>query len=502
MARDWRAAIFGLLSQRLAPRYLTLFLIALAVACPLLIYQRRLETFTLVADDFDFVLHALSWDMTLDQLWRPHVSHWCPLFRLLTGILRALAGRLTDLCLTFRLGPICALLLVQMLMFAWARGETDSSFGGLLAAIAMGFTSVYSIAVDYYSASQSLWALAFTLLGLTGCAAWCRAQSRGAAVVAVAAVAMAPAWWSAGILAGPICSLYLWLRCTNNTGIRRLVVSCAPLAATVSYLAVVQVVAWQEPLIPGFGGRATSETFRPLVAVSLTIQSVVEKLLLGNLGVTEPRLNVSQAIVLLAAGIFTFSRFTSRQGRSATLAVAVAFVILGYLLPYSFRGHIEYTYLRAQVWYAVFPQAGWSLLFPAVWKIRPRSDKDRLYFSEALLLAVLAVGLAVLHWPVVWQKGHAFDFLAQRNQLAELELIQAVSTRYGVNHAVLGEAIGPFRVQGSHPWFDGLTLLSQPAQCRNWEVDEVRVRLRRVLETGSVASFEIGTENGTSPAPR
>src|SRR5436305_11225723 len=75
--------------------------------------------------------------------------------------------------------------------------------------ILFGVTCVYQQAVYWFAASFSVPALDTTLLALLAAQHWRRTGRPRSLLLAAAGAALAPAWFASGILAGPLCCLYL-----------------------------------------------------------------------------------------------------------------------------------------------------------------------------------------------------------------------------------------------------------------------------------------------------
>ena len=132
-----------------------------------------------------------------------------PLGRLLCFALESLAGHLSFLPFVISMvGPL-ALLLAMLLVYVFVRRELGHPFYGLLALVLFGVTSVYHQAVWWFAASFAVLALDTMLLGLLAAQRW-RQTGRGIYLdLTVLACLLAPGWFAIGILAGPLCCLYL-----------------------------------------------------------------------------------------------------------------------------------------------------------------------------------------------------------------------------------------------------------------------------------------------------
>ena len=86
----------------------------------------------------------------------------------------------------------------------------DHAFYGWIAAIGFGVSSVYQQAIVWFAASFSVLALDTILLALLAAQRWRQNRRRRWLLLSCLATALAPAWFASGILAGPLCALYLW----------------------------------------------------------------------------------------------------------------------------------------------------------------------------------------------------------------------------------------------------------------------------------------------------
>src|SRR5262249_50914791 len=114
----------------------------------------------------------------------------------------------------------------------------------------------------------------------------------------VLGVALAPTWFASGILAGPVCTLYLlppsepddepglsrWLRRWPG----RLLLALLPLAGTALFLAVsLPYTAAAIMHLPHDGAKTALQSFHPLQGLRYTLWSVAENLFLGLAGISR-----------------------------------------------------------------------------------------------------------------------------------------------------------------------------------------------------------------------
>ena len=236
-----------------------------------------------------------------------------------------------------------------------------------------------------------------------------------------------------------------------------------------------------------FEGRPFWLAFRPHAALGIAARAVAEAQIFGNLAIPEAHFTLIQAIVILAPILLAV--YWLRAGANTTLLViGLSLLVLGYVFPFSFRSRIDYEYLRDFRWYAVFPQAGLSLLIPAYCRGRSREDSDRLYADEVALYLIVCFGLVLLHYPVTRLRAETRYSPLQRGQLQQLELVQELSERHGISRDALEQAVGPLSIDGGPP--DGMVLIRTSTEPIDWDIEDLRRRLLRVLEWGDIGAFQ------------
>ena len=234
----------ALVSSPTRPNCAALWLAALTAFATLCLYLQPLGWPILLQDDFQILSQSWTWERTRAGLWVPQNEHAMPLGRLLTFGLDKLAGGPSGLPLAAALvGPV-ALLLGLPLVYRFVGRELGHPLYGVVALILLGVTSVYQQAVFWFAASFSIFALDMLLLGLlaaqhyrwTGHAPWL--------AVCALCCALAPCWFASGILAGPLCCLYLLLPergswpGTGQTWLRFALLRATPLLGSGLFLAV------------------------------------------------------------------------------------------------------------------------------------------------------------------------------------------------------------------------------------------------------------------------
>src|SRR5207245_7327026 len=105
-------------------------------------------------------------------------------------------------------GPM-ALLLATWLVYLFVRREMGHSFYGLVAMILFGISLKYFEAVSWFAGSFITVTLVLILLSLLAAQSWRRTARPSRLACCVFVAALAPLWFATGILAGPLCCLYL-----------------------------------------------------------------------------------------------------------------------------------------------------------------------------------------------------------------------------------------------------------------------------------------------------
>ena len=366
-------------------------------------------------DDFQILIPGATWQRTARDFWVPQNEHAMPLGRLLTYALVSVGGRATLLPWTAGLvGPV-ALLAALPLVYLLVRRELGHPFYGLVAAALFGVSSVYQQAVYWFAAAFSVLALDTILLALLAAQRW--RQTGRTAWLATAALAcfLAPGWFASGVLAGPLCVLYLFSRersASADSSVRETINRSRlniliPLLGTALFLAVsLPRTAPYLQHLEHHGGRSLFESIHPGVGAIYTLRSVVDNLLLGVCGVSTvvvPKPAVVVVLALAAAGAWWWWR-RAPDGRLVLFGLGT--IGSAYLLVYSARAGWPYDELMTQPnWsrYHLLPQLGLALFvvggLPA-WQGR-RFDlrPDGLTVRQAWALVLFAALLFVVQLP-------------------------------------------------------------------------------------------------------
>jgi hypothetical protein len=354
----------------------------------------------LFQDDFQILQQSWTWEGTRQGLWQPHNEHCMPLGRLWTFGLVHLAGRQTTLShLCMLQGPL-AVLAGMLLVYSFVRREIGCPRAALVATTLFGVSSTYQQAVWWFAASFSILALDTLLVGLWLAQRWRQCGSWVALAGSVACCALAPAWFASGILAGPLCTLYLLpifrrhplkdnhahpeegrlnRGCSSVRQRERLrwaarwLVALAPGLGTAAFFAIVLPRAMPAiDRLEHYGGVGLAASLDPVIGLENTARSIVDNLLpgavgIGSLGWAAPTAVVAGVIAaFVAALVWWWPRLPDPAaiGGRRLIVLGLAMVLLGYWLVYTGRSKWDYKYMTKIAWtrYHLIPQLGLALI--------------------------------------------------------------------------------------------------------------------------------------------
>jgi hypothetical protein len=389
--------------------------LVLAAVCvaSLALYARWVVRPYLLVDDFQILLHSWTWQRTWDDLWVPANEHAMPVGRLTTWLLVRLAGQAGAVPYVAGLQGPLAVVLGALLLYLFVRRELGHPFYGLAAAALFAVSSVYQQAVYWFSSTFSILTLDTLLLALLAAQALRRTGSWVYAHLCVLGVALAPTWFASGILAGPLCALYLLppepgdgtgLAGRARRWLSRLPVALVPLYGTALFL-LVSLPRTAETILhlPHYREKTALGSFHLGPGLVYTVKSVVENLLLGALGigsVTIPdRLVLVVWLVLLPAGVWWWWR--APAGRRL-MVLGLGLIFASYLLVYSARAEwLEDIRMNTPMWsrYHLLPQLGLALFvvgglprWAGRWRLAPGAALTPRHAAALLgLVALLAV---------------------------------------------------------------------------------------------------------------
>ncbi len=500
------------------------------------------EVYVLFSDDVAYIGDSRTWDRTVEHLFQPHNAHVVPIWRIVTWAQVVAAGSLERLPEVLAFTSFSILIAVMILAGRLVARETGRWALGFASMILIGTTSLMFTPAIWYSAGQTLWA-AFGILTTLWYVQIYRQRGRIMALPLAALFAATAGWfWTVGHVAGPVAAVYLFTDGRRRCRIAALV----PLAASLISVAItLAMAAARMDTAVSFHGRTAQEAMQPVGGVFHTLQAIPESLILGNLGLAVETTPAQGAVLTLGLLLLWFSKWPL-SGRDPGAASATyttpdggpvintapdggpvkrvgsfnplecagfALVFSSYLLEWTFRGYLEYRFLRTinmrfiVPWYHVIPHVGMVLWIMGWWA--RVSEKDErgdspmpacraLTIGKSIVLCVMVVALLLLHRPRV-------DFLAletgppllpteaanypvhnlhmmrsnivalnraawQRATLRRLDRAQEVANRYGLGkdtlraafgHPIVPETVGVLP-RGQADLYDSIALLAIP----------------------------------------
>jgi hypothetical protein len=474
----------------------------------------RLVTGVIFQDDFQILTESWPWSVTQANLWFAHNEHVMPVGRIAAWAMVEFTPRLTWLpVVTCSQGPI-AVLLGMILTYLFVSRERNHPFHGLMAMLIFGVTSQYHQAVWWFSASYSIVALDTILLGLLAAQAWRRTKRWYYLALTIVAVAVAPTWFAIGILAGPLCTLYLLLPRPDRPGWRPRIdwglPNWTPLLGTVLFLAIsLPLTSHQVMHLEHYGNKTALEAFNPRQGALFTLRALTDNVVLGLIGVPAVPLPAWLTFILAAVWVGVFVAWWRYSGHQGLMLLGAAFIVSSYLLTYSARA--DWTYGSVGLWtrYNLLPTLGMSLLVAGglpdwrpswndVWRRRRGSTWMTLL---VIVMVMLQLGRA---WPAPSMK---FDEMMRRlgendsseslwtifsnhwnavvesredqqRLLRELERIDDLCRQHRISAAQAVEALPSFAIDPSGPHINGLKFLRGCNDCEPHTLEEIRRLLR------------------------
>jgi len=471
----------SLSAEGLAPRWISLGLLAFCCLATLGLYAYPLWWPVVKYDDFWIILRSWTWKETWNNLWLPNNEHAMPLGRISTWLFVQIAGPLprVPLAVGFQ-GPL-ALLLAVSLVYLFVNRELGHPWYGLAASAFFGISTVYQQAVNWFAASFSILALDMVLLALLAAQAWKQSGRRHHLVIVIFCCGLAPAWFASGILAGPLCCMYLldevWIKRGRPLG-RRLCAVMSPLIGTALFLAI-SLPRTKDAIMhtSHYGNSTALEGFSLKTGLLYTARSLVDNLALGVFGigdVTLPKTVIVIVLVILAGGAAWWWYRTPKRG---LLLLGLAMIFSHYVLLYSARSLWSYDVMTTPTWsrYHLVPHLGLTLfLVGGLTRWQPRlnlHEGGRLTWKQASIVAGLAMILFVIQLPrgliVNWsltplpdglnihwhlpikhlEQQEAFRHIEEVDELCRLHAIKAETAR-----KVLGVFRVPFDDEAENNW--------------------------------------------------
>jgi hypothetical protein len=429
----------------------------------------------LFADDFPLLLGSWTWPTTWNNLWQPHNEHTFPLGRLSTWLLVQLGeGRLTAMPRLLSLqGPV-GVLAGMGLVYLFVQRESGQPILGVLALTFFGVTTQYNQAVTWFSASFVVLALDTILLALLAAQRW--RQTRRWRFLAWCAfwVALAPGWFATGILAGPLCCLYLLpvrlSRQPEETALPsipkagplpakiRWLAFLAPLVGTTAFLGILLSRPDTADRIIHAGhyqGHSAFNVFMPLFGLQSTGRAVVDHLLFGTVGiwgVVCPPIPAYGMVVLLTAGA---AWWWWRAPLRRLMLLGLGFILTSNLLVYSFREPWGYENMITWSRYDLLPHLGLTFFLAGGLPANRSGVSTFLTRRQAVMACLLTALLFVCQLP----RAIAISYFApdmHAEQMPKLEFIEAKDERcrkLRISAATAHQALGKLDIP---PVDDGL----------------------------------------------
>jgi hypothetical protein len=338
--------------------------------------REPLGMYLLFSDDISYLSAARNWQRTLSSLFEPHNTHIVPAWRMLTFALVTVAGSLERLPVVLAVAAYSILIAVMFLTARVVARETGEASIGLAAMALVGTTSVMLTPAIWYSAGQPLWA-GFGILATLWYAQSYRKSGTRLTLTLVGISAMLAGWfWTIGHAAGPAAAVYLW---QGGRRERRLAAIVPLVATTLSVGIALGLGGRRIDSTISFHGRDMRTAANPVQGLLHTCQAIPENLIFANLGLTV-QTTASQGVlltVLLSLGWTSRVWFRRRKDGGARLFgplefAGAAMVIAAYAVEWTFRGYLDYQFLRTinlrfmVPWYDSIPQIG-TVLFLAGW---------------------------------------------------------------------------------------------------------------------------------------
>jgi hypothetical protein len=320
----------------------------------------------------------------------------------------------------------------------------------LLALIVFGVTLRYHEAVEWFAASFAILALDTMLLALLAAQRWRQTGRVAYLALCLAGVLAAPLWFASGVLAGPVCALYLLPQDTKGGAAwRGRLAAGLPVLATALYLAAaLPLIARSIGQAEHFGGRPATEVFSLRTGAVNTARTLVDALLINQTGVAAfalPLWLVPLPLALLAFLAWRWCRPAPRR----LVWPGLGLVLLTYLLTFSARA--EWPYDKLLVFfsrYHVLPMLGVALLAAGGLAGRPHllDPPEGLTRGQVCSLGGLLLVLVLVQFPagLIAPVRWAGDVPEQQAALRRIEEVDARCREHRIAAEAAREALPPF----------------------------------------------------------
>jgi hypothetical protein len=459
----------------------------------------------LVQDDFQILSQSWTWERTWANLWVPQNEHAMPLGRLLTFAVVSLAGRPTALPFAAVLvGPL-SLLLGLPLVYRFVHRELGHPLYAVVAVVLFGVTAVYQQAVYWFAASFSILALNTLLLGLLAAQRYRRTGKLLDMGLCILWCALSPCWFASGILAGPLCCLYLLPRerrilgdttPTRATIFRRAVLRAAPLLGSALFLSVsLPLTARTIMHLQHYENLKTNalDAFQPTGGFLLTCQSIVENLLLGMVGVGGVPVPWRLVGVVLTLVIVAAWRWWRLAPDRRLLLLGLGMIFAAYMLVYSARARWfipesgPIAPINEPRWsrYHLLPQLGLTLFicgglpaFRGRWFVlQPDGSLTRGQVKGLSTLLVLCFVVQLPH--AIIGANSSFGFASQLEALQRIESVDTCCREHQIGADAAVGSLPPLDIPASMNSVNGWVFLRGSPSPAHRPDAEIRALLER-----------------------
>jgi hypothetical protein len=380
----------------------------------------------LVLDDFDILAKSWTWHVTSDNLWTPANEHSMPLGRLSTWLLIRLAGTPERVPRVVLLQGPLALLAATILLYLFVRRETGHPLPALVAMALFGVSARYQEGVIWFAASFAVLAMDMLLLGLLAAQGWRQTRRWWYLVLSAFWCALAPGWFATGILAGPLCALYLLGPDQDHAGparSRRRLLFLVPLLGTAVSLAITMPRNAERifNLARTEVEKTAWETFDVGVGLRSTLRALVDDLLPGLAGTSGWTVPTPWVWLALAALLVAGLLWWRAAPRHNLLLLGAGMIGSGYLLVFSGRAYIPYEVMHHWGRYQLYAHLGLVLYLCGAWP-----------YYQGLASRALVPGwraLALMGILYASQAPHGFCLVSHPNEAEFLRRIDAETQR-------------------------------------------------------------------------
>jgi hypothetical protein len=380
-----------------------------------------------------------------EQLFRPFNEHMAPVFDTVSWVTWQLAGRRLERApVAFTAAALVPFVLALGALALLVRREAGPA-AAVLAVALFNFAPVHVVeTVWWYSGSNHVWAVLFTLVALLGAGP----PGRWGWFAAMGGAFLAPACSAMGWLAGPVAAvraLFAPRDPGRNAAARRLASAAAPLIGSALNFAASSAWGYRRVL-----AASVRENLSLADGLLLAARAPASTLVPGLFGLTDvdlilpPWVAVGLTVLMLAAGL-AWARVSPKRG--AVLA-GLALVAGGYAIIYPFRSFDgPYWGLRVARYHG-FPELGLVLLvaLAAAPGLR-RLGLDARPLARGVFAVGLAAGLLALHAGRFRELAGLYDFADQPRVLAVLERVAALGRERGITRDQLIARLDPVQTR-------------------------------------------------------